>query len=81
MVNELNLILENSQNCSLNENEIDFFAQSVKNIFHKSVKDSFQKYTFVSKKVKNPKPWLGLQRQKDRKRFHAARKTHSVKKK
>ena len=80
MVNELNLILENSQNCSLNENQIDFFAQSVKNIFHKSVKSSFKKYTFVSKKVKNPKPWFGLQCQKARKRFHAARKTHSVQK-
>ena len=43
MVNELNLILENSQKCSLNENQIDFFAQSVKTIFHKSVKSSLKK--------------------------------------
>ena len=55
MVNELNLILENSQNCSLNENQIDFFAQSVKTIFHKSVKSSLKNihYGNVSVFVRN----------------------------
>ena len=69
MVNELNLILENSQNCSLNENQIDFFAQSVKNIFHKSVKSSLKKYTYVSKKVKNPKTLVRFAMSESQKKF------------
>ena len=80
MVNELNRLLDNSHNLPLNENQIDFFAESIKNIFQKSVQKSFKKYTVVSKKVKHPKPWFGLQCQKARKRFHAARKLHSVQK-
>ena len=55
MVDELNLLLDNSRYLPLNENQIDFFAQYVKNIFLKSMKNSFKKYTDVSKKVKNPK--------------------------
>ena len=80
MVNELNLLLDQSHNISLNETQIDFFAESIKTIFLKSVKNSFKKYTVVSKKVKNAKPWFGLQCQKARKRYHVARKLHSVQK-
>ena len=39
MVNELNRLLDNSHNLPLNKNQIDFFAESIKNIFKKVFKN------------------------------------------
>lgn len=77
---QLNLMLENSVNRRLNKVQIDNFASKIKNIFQQSAKKSFKKYTVLSKKVKNAKPWFGLQCEKSRKRYQAARKNHSVQK-
>ena len=66
MVNELNLLLDNSHNFPLNENQIDFFAESIKDIFQKNFKKSFKKYTDVLKKSKTFKyvVWLAVSKSK-----------------
>ena len=52
----------------------------MQNIFQQSAKQSFRTYTVVSKKVKNSKPWFGLQCHKARKRYHTARKSNATQK-
>ena len=54
------------------------FAFDIKSIFHKSAQRSFKKPVFISKKVKHPKPWFGIQCNKARKRYQIARKKHSL---
>ena len=54
------------------------FAFGIKSIFLKSAQRSFKKPVVISKKVKPPKPWFGLQCNKTRKRYQTARKNHSL---
>ena len=51
-VAELNILLDNSQNRTLDQNQINIFAAKMEHIFQKSAKQSFKTYAVVSKKVK-----------------------------
>ena len=77
-VAELNILLDNSQNCTLDKNQINIFASKLQHIFQKSAKQSFKTYAVVSQKVKNSKPCFGIQCDKARKRYYTARKNNAL---
>ena len=74
----MNILLDNSQNRTLDQNQINIFASKMQHIFQKSAKQSFKTYAVVSKKVKNSKPWFGIQCHKARKRYYTARKNNTL---
>ena len=70
--------MDNSQNRTLDQNQINIFASKMQHIFQKSAKQSFKTYAVVSKKVKNSKPWFGIQCHKALKRYYTARKNNAL---
>ena len=73
-----NALLESSKTQPIDKKLMNKFAFDIKSIFHKSAQRSFKKPVVISKKVKHPKPWFGLQCNKARKRYQTARKNHSL---
>ena len=74
---KLNALLESSKTQPIDKKLMNKFASDIKFIFHKSAQCSFKKPVVISKNVKHPKPWFGLQCNKARKRYQTARKNHS----
>ena len=75
---KLNALLESSKTQPIDKKLMNKFAFDIKSIFYKSAQRSFKKPVVISKKVKHPKPWFGLQCNKARKRYQTARKNHSL---
>ena len=80
LISELNSTLEYFDNniYVVNKQEINNFTDKIKIIFQERAKSSFIKYPVISKKVKNSKPWFGLQCKKARKRYQVAKKNNSL---
>lgn len=80
LLDDINVSLQCFQNTTCSKAQIEKILFKIKQLFLNSAKKAFKRYTVISKKIKNSRPWFGLQCHKAQRRYYLAKRNNFIQK-